>query len=298
MGALGSCYGFGVRSSLPLTYLRDGDGEPLDVVPGEVAAGPDDELLQDWRPPAVPFHASLYGDGTTYRLWVADTGWLGIDPHASRIVVPAEGDPLRIEERLWGMPALLCFIARGDVPVHAAAVEINGQAVVLAAPGRFGKTTLLSALAGEGLRVLTEDLACMRATSDGAWLVPGPAMLRLRRDVADRVLPTRFREVGRDDERVHLADGADRGDCSPVPVSALVLLRDDDGPPRLASMDAVAALADLWKVSFRLPRDADRARCFGGLADLVGVVPLFELRRRLSLDDLPATVAVLRELVR
>lgn len=297
MATAGTCFGYQIRSPRSFAYLRGGEGEPLDVVPG--VAGPLDgeELLQDWRPPRVPFHASLYGDGSRYRLWIPDTGWLGVEPAAPRIVVPEDAAPLRVEERVWGMPALLCFLARGDLPVHAAAVEIRGQAVVLAAPGRFGKTTLLSALAREGLRVLTEDLACVRLTGGQAALVPGPAMLRPRRDVADRVLPPGFHEVGRDDDRVHLADGADRGDCAPVPISALVLLRDDEGPPRLSAVDAAAALPDLWQVSFHLPRDDDRARCFGAVADLAGSVPVFDLRRRLCLDDLPATVAVLLELV-
>lgn len=292
----GTCFGYAIRSPRSFAYLRGGDGQPLDVVPGVAAPLDGEELLQDWRPPRVPFRASLYGDGARYRLWIPDTGWLGVDPAASRIVVPEDADPLRVEERVWGMPALLCFLSRGDVPVHAAAVEIQGQAVMLAAPGRFGKTTLLSALAREGLRVLTEDLACVRVVGGHAVLVPGPAMLRLRRDIADQVVPPGFLQLGRDDDRVHLADGADRGDCAPLPISALVFLRDDGGPPRLSAVDPASALPDLWQVSFHLPRDDDRARCFSAVADLAGSVPMFDLRRRLCLDDLPATVSVLLEL--
>ena len=295
MKGSGTCFGYGIESPLRHTYLRGGVGERLEVVPGCAPPLPGERLLQDWRPPQVPFHASLHGDGVCFRLWIPDTGWIGIDPRVPRIVVPEGADPLRLEERLWGMPALLCFLARGDVPIHAAGVEIGGRAVILAAPGRFGKTTLLAALAGRGLRVLTEDLACVRPVDDHAAVVPGPAMLRLRTDVADHVAPRTFREVGRDDDRVHLADGADRGDCAPVPLAAVVFLRDDDGPPRLQPMDPAAVLPDLWQVSFHLPRDEDRARCFRSLADLAGRAPLLELRRRLHLDDLDATVDALLE---
>ncbi len=292
----GTCFGYEVRSDLPFSYLRGGRGDSLTVSAGTVGPLEDEELLQEWCPPSVPFRASLLGNGRTYRLWVENTGWMGIDPANSSIVVPEHADPLRVEERLWGMPALLCFLDRGDVPLHAAAVEVDGCAVLVAAPGRFGKTTLLSALAGRGLRVLTEDLACVRTDAGASWVVPGPAMLRLRRDVADAVLPMGYQEVGRDDDRVHLAAVSDRGDCAPVPVHALLFLRENDGPPRLSAADPGASLPDLWQVSFHLARDGDRARCFRGLADVAGSVPLFDLWRRRELDDLPATMDQILEL--
>ena len=69
----------------------------------------------------------------------------------------------RREARLFGLPAALCFMTRGDVAVHAAAVDVDGSALLLAAPGRFGKTTLAAAFAGEGFRLLAEDTACYRS---------------------------------------------------------------------------------------------------------------------------------------
>ena len=136
---------------------------------------------------------------------------------AGRVEVPADGG-LRTEERLWGIPALFCFRARGDLPLHAAAVETEGGAVPVAAPRTYGKTTMAAAFhrAGAGSWPRTP-----RASGwDGAAaIVPGPAMLRVRLDVAERLDLPRARLLGEDAERAHYALDAP-GDCEPVPLRA------------------------------------------------------------------------------
>lgn len=285
----GTCFGYQVHSPEPFTFLRRGGGDRLDVA-WEAVEPVGGELVYQWGPPRVATWAGLYGLGDRHELVVDGVGSIGIEPRRPRLSVPTCDDLLRLEERLWGVPMLLCFVRRGDVPLHAAAVEVDGEAVVLAAPTRFGKSTLLAALARDGLRLLTEDLACLRLEAEGASIVPGPAMLRLRRDIADRVAPAHFHEVGRDGDRLHLVDGRDAGTGDPVPIRAVVLLRDDQCSPTLEHISPVQALADLWSVSFHLPTPADRARCFRDVTDLAARLPLFALRRRLGLTDLPATI--------
>ena len=63
---------------------------------------------------------------------------------------------------------MLCFRARGDTALHAAAVEVDGQAVVLGAPGTFGKTTLAAAFHAAGHRLLSEDTTCIRGVRGAA----------------------------------------------------------------------------------------------------------------------------------
>ena len=77
-------------------------------------------------------------------------------------------------------------MARGDLAVHAAAVDVDGSALLLAAPGRYGKTTLAAAFAGQGYRLLAEDTTCYRPSSDPSVL-PGLAMLRIRPDVHEHL---------------------------------------------------------------------------------------------------------------
>jgi hypothetical protein len=296
-GALATCFGFEVHSPLSFEYLREGTGQPLEIAErdGE-RAGPVGRLVLEWLPgPEVPYHGRLYANGTDgetrYSFWHGGAGWFFVEP--GRIVLPPAREGFRREERLWGIPALLSFLARGDFPLHAAAVEVDGAAIVIAAPRTFGKTTLAAGFLQAGHRILTEDLACLRLSAEPA-VVPGPAMLRLRLDVAERLELASARAVGRSDDRVHLAlDPSGRGDCRPVPVRAVVLLKHSDDGLRLERVPPAEALRDLWAVSFRLPTPSDSARCFDGLVELAHHVPLWNLFHSLRLEDLPTAVELL-----
>jgi hypothetical protein len=291
MTARGACYGFEVRSALPFAYLREGPGAPLEVTaPAPEGPRPGDRLLLDWRPTdELPLEAELYSDGAGFRLRVGDGGWFSVEPDAGRIEVPAH-DRLRTEERLWGIPALLCFRARGDLPLHAAAVETDGGAVLLAAPRTYGKTTMAAAFHRRGSRVLSEDTSCVRLGGEPA-IVPGPAMLRVRHDVAEHLELARARRLGEDEERVHYALD-EPGDCFPVPLHAVVFLAESDGDPGLEPVGRPEAIRDLWALSFRLPTEEDVARSFAGVTDLASAVPAFRLRRPLALERLDDDVSL------
>jgi len=278
----GACYGFGVSSSVPLEYLRDGSGDPLEIAAqADEGPRPEDVLLVEWEPaPERPLEARLYSDGESFRLWIGDGGWFSVNPAAGRIDVPADGG-IRREERLWGIPALLCFLARGDLPLHAAAVEVDGGAVIVAAPRTYGKTTMAAAFHRAGHRVLSEDTTCVRLGSEPA-VVPGPAMLRVRQDVATGLELPSVRRVGESEDRVHYALEAP-GDCEPVPVRAVVFLDVAEDDPALEPVHRGDAIRDLWALSFRLPTEEDVARSFAGATDLAAAVPVLRLRRPLEL---------------
>src|SRR5688572_17884347 len=117
--ARGTCFGFQITSSLPLRYLRSGGGETLKIEIGEQGPPPgaDDKAVLHWTPPAAPLDARLFGDESAYRLWIERSGWFDIDIPHGRITVPGSDEPIRREERLWGIPSVLAFAARGDVPL-------------------------------------------------------------------------------------------------------------------------------------------------------------------------------------
>ena len=291
----GTCFGFDVRSPLAFHYLRGGVGEPLDVSSASAAPDDDDgELLLEWQQsPRFPLAGRLIRGAPGFRLWVDTWGWFLVDPDAPRVTIPETVNEVRREERLWSIPAMLCFLRRGDSALHAAAVEVDGEAIVLAAPGTFGKTTLAAAFHAAGHRLLSEDTTCLR-TSGTPSVVPGPAMLRLRHDVAERLELPNATAVGTvEDDRVHLAiDPAVRGDCSPIPLRAIVLLRQSDQGRglQIQRADPAQAVRDLWALSFRLPTAADRTRCFTAAAELARMVPVWSVHRPLTMRDLPATV--------
>ena len=285
----GVVFGYEVGSPLASTYLRAGRGDPLVV--DEVDPGPEPgvEPILEWRPrPDTPFQARLHGDPGRYGVWIDGMGGFGVEPDVPRITVPPSADAVRREERLWGVPAALCFSRRGDLPLHAGAIDVAGRALVFCGPGRFGKTTLATAFLRAGHRVLSEDLVCVRQTDRGPAVLPGPAMLRVRPDVAERLGPIDgTREVLRDGERVHLAmeDGL-RGSGDPVPLAGIVILKRGLPEITLYRVEPERFLPELFSVSFNLPSDIERARSFGGVVDLAGSTPLWLLDRPLEFATL------------
>jgi hypothetical protein len=69
-----------------------------------------------------------------------------------------------------------------------------------------------------------------------------------------------------------------------------VFLRLDEGEGTIERAAPATALPDVWALSFKLPSDAARARCFSSAAELVDRVPVWNLRRALRYDTLPALV--------
>jgi hypothetical protein len=299
----GTCYGFTVRSDLDLIYLRDGgDGPPLRVqVVTEPDPGHEGDPVQEWLPrEGHPFHARLFREGDRWRFWVEGVGSYRVDPAASTIEIPVETPSIGVEERLWGIPAVLCFMESGDHSLHASAVQLGDRAIAFGAPGRFGKTTMAAALVAAGHRLLSEDSTDVRVSADRIDIVPGPAMLRVRKDAFDRLdLPNTDR-VSEDEDRVHLAlRGEARGSCDPVPLAGVMLLRPggDDDPVRIERVDPEAAIPDLWALSFKFATDEGRAACFDRLATLTATVPIWNLTRPLRFERLDEVVRAVTEVI-
>src|SRR5918994_14580 len=140
--SIGTCYGFGIDSDLQFQFLRGGEGQRLEVIVSDVqpdATGA--ALVQEWSSAdgTSPL-ARLYARDGVYLLWSFAVGWLTIDPHAPSISVPHTPFLISREQITLITATLLCFHARGDVGLHACSVDIGGEAIVFAAPGKFGKT--------------------------------------------------------------------------------------------------------------------------------------------------------------
>lgn len=287
-----SVFGFAVRSALAWQFLRHGGGtDPLEVVEDEKRGDPGSgDLLGEWplQGTAYPAHARLFRIPHGYEYWTSDAGRFRIDLAHGRVEVPALGDPLLREQRLHGMPMILSFLSRGDVSLHAAAVEVASRAVILAAPSRYGKSTLALAFQRAGHRVLSEDLICCRPATSEA--IPGPALLRIRPDVFHHDLPDGLFVVAERPDRIFVGFDAERGGTSaPLHIQAIVFLR-EASELAVKEVSRAAALKDLWRLSFRTGTEADRADSFQKLAALAGSVAAFNVYRPLVLGSLDKTV--------
>lgn len=274
------------------------------VVAERDGLGPNGDVVAVWQPrPDNPFHGRLHQRDGGFAFWASDAGWYDIAPGEAKVHVSPDVDPLLRELRLFGIPAAVCAFAMGDLPLHAAAADVDGMGILFGGPSRHGKTTLAAGFAAAGHRLLAEDT--IRCTIGSPALVhPGPAVVRLRADVAPH-LPlggTNERDALPADEsgrvpRIFSAES--RGSGEPLPLAAVILLLGGADRVELTPMAPEDAVRDLFALAFRLPTASSRAATFGRVADLVAGVEVLGLRRPVTIDALPDVVdAVVERLAR
>jgi hypothetical protein len=250
-------------------------------------------LIASWIDPPAAGQPSirLYADGDTYWLWIERGGWTRIELAAEarpRIVLSAAGDPTAREEHLWTTPISLCLLHRGDLVLHAAAVDVGGESIVIAAPGGTGKSTLAAAFVQAGHRLLSEDVTCIRSTGAPS-VVPGPALLRLRPDVLSHVSLPAVTVIRQIRSRVTFAlDHHQRGECAPVPLRAMFIIDAERAGGEL--LPPAEAIRRLWPMAFRLPLHNWTATCFAQLAQVVRTITVRTFPRLRTLEELPRAV--------
>ena len=235
-------------------------------------------MLQEWSSPDAPRHPMrVYRDGELYRV-SSDLGWFTVDPAAPSIAVPDTELDIGREQIATVTGMLLCFHAAGDTGLHAAAVEVDGEAIVLAAPGTFGKTTLAAAFWRAGHRVLTEDLVCLRSRPDPrrAGASDDPAASRRGRalDLPDAKVSSRRRAGSVSHSQTPAEEPPTRSHSRrrhPAPRS--------EGGSRLEAASKPDAIRDLWTLCGLFPTEEDYARRFAAVGDLVEAVPVYNLFR-------------------
>jgi hypothetical protein len=279
-----SVYGYDVDSAVPLRRLNPAPGSrgKLRVVParGPVAdrEGRVTGFLEtdDGRP---VFVVAEVPDGCL--IWCARSGAYLVDPASGTIEAEANGDPELFEHRLLSSAVCTLLSLRGDLVLHAAAVEIAGGAVVFCAPTGRGKSTLARALGELGAPVLSEDGVVIAREADG-WLVhPGARGVRIR-------------PPGRAD-----APGLLQPDPGPAPqprpLTRLVALEPRGEDLRLDVLDAVLALPRLASNLVHTGGRESVAASFQLLADVCARVEVMSLILPDSLERLSAAAATLMD---
>lgn len=298
MSIAGTCLGWSIDSDLHFEFLRPGLGEEtLEVEEWDPGEHPSQggQLLVRWQPREEgAFHGSVHrmSDGQL-TIETSDAGWLRLSPHAMRLDVPRDIDPITREVRLLTTPMLLLAAIKGRTSLHASCVEIGGRAVAIAAPGGSGKTTLAGALLRRGHGLLAEDVTII---DESGLVLPGPDLLRLRPDVAARILGAPNLEVVHESaERIMVRSSTDRSE--PVPLSAIVFLKDGDRCTHERRVDP-GRIADLWQVGFHFPNVSDRGRAFKVLTTLANTIPTYDLQRPLQWESMEWSMDVIEGLAK
>jgi hypothetical protein len=180
---VGSVYGYDLVSEIPLRRLN-----PMPGPRGELEVVRSDEAITDLVG-RLTGYLEAPGEGAYYAVAEVERGCLIccsrsgnflVDPRRDRIEVEAKDDPELLEHRILSAAVCMLLSLRGELVLHAAAVEIGDSAVVFCGPTGRGKSTLVRALGELGAPILSED-GVVIAPEDGGWTVhPGARGVRIR----------------------------------------------------------------------------------------------------------------------
>jgi hypothetical protein len=190
------------------------------------------------------------------------------------------------------MLALLCRAA-GRVALHAAAVVVDGRAVLLCGLSEAGKSTAAAAFARDGFDVLSDDVCAIDDAGETLLVLPAAPRVRLWPDSAAllygeaNALPPLTPTWGK--LYLDLLDPP-RFARAPVPAGALYLL--GSGEAGVTAMRGAEAIALLVGSSF-FPECASvesRRRDFEVASRFVAQAPVARIPARLAPDELVARV--------
>jgi hypothetical protein len=291
--AAGSLFGYELVSAFPLRRLLDAPGPRgrLELRrSAELPAATGESLVHAWTDAGVSF--TLTRAANALRATCSVTGEFVVDGAAGLVHArPADGPDEAWEHRIVATAIPLLLAERGDVVLHAAAVDVGGRAVVVAGPPRRGKSTIAAAAASLGHGVVAEDGAAIELAPTGALLWPGPAGIRVRADVAEAFgLAGEGRGPGK---RTLLVERPANG-AAPLPVAAVALLAERAAMPSLTPIGPTAAVPLL--VPNLIFGGSDRlADAFRAAARLVTFARVYRCRLPDGLARLPAALQRLLE---
>ncbi len=186
------------------------------------------------------YHYTHLADGSTYVRWDG-VGEFLVSSGGTRITCSADQGPHSesFQVYLLGQALSFALIKRGFEPLHATAVEIDGQAIAFLGPGGTGKSTLAACFVQAGNRMLTDDLLILQEGDRGLVAYPGPARIKLLPQVAAQFLPGVARTGARMNpgtEKLIIPLAASQVVQGPIPLHAiynLACLTDQDQSPTI-----------------------------------------------------------------
>jgi hypothetical protein len=280
---MSSLYGFEVKSDLPLLRLNSAAGTRGELRI-EAAASPHE------RPDRAPVSALVTDDGHCwYASYELDDGRCLVelppaasfllDPADGRVVVDSEASDAELREHRIVSSAVCTLLSmRGDLVLHASAVEAGGRAVLFCGPTQRGKSTLARALGESGRRLLGEDGIAIELGDREPVAFPGARGVRVRR--CD----------GNNQAHTDLLPDPGSGEPDPCPVGAVVLLGERGRGLTVEPLEQARALALLTPNLVHSGSREAIGAAFANLARLLSSTPAFAASLPDDLAALPTSV--------
>ena len=225
-------YGLRLRSDFPLPAASVSDDGEVDLIvryrreiPRPVAPPPP-VITVDWQ-------QVEQGWLLRYHTRTDEVLEFAFNPEASRIEIRCTMPEMTddITALLVGAGLASALHLRGIPILHAAAVVVDGRAILVAGMSGAGKSTLTAALVAKGVPLLAEDLAVLTLGEEDISVQAGYPRLRLCPDatsVAGKAAPDLPRVFGAfipDDKRwVHAADLPGGFHAAPALLGGIYLL--------------------------------------------------------------------------
>lgn len=278
---MGSLYGFEIESELPLRRLNRAQGTrgTLSVVAaGAPLLEPESEPIDALEDDTGRRWYASYETEAGYLLTLPPTGSFLLEPLEQRVTVDArDGDLELLEHRLASSAICTLLAMRGDLVLHASAVQVARRAVLFCGPTGRGKSTLARTLGEAGHPVLGEDGVAVELGEDGPVVYPGARGIRVRVPAANGGANTDL-----------VADPAP-GEPTPCSVAAVALLGERGGESlSVEPLEPPRALALLTSHLVHSGSREEIAAAFERLARLLHTVPAFRAGLPDDLAALPA----------
>lgn len=216
-----------------------------------------------------------------------------------------EVDPIAgVPDRLIALPLLGTVVAallvrRGLSVLHASAVSVEGQAVIVLGHKGAGKSTTATTLVTSGCQLVSDDVVALQRENNGFLILPAYGLVKLWKDSARQLDPSGGRRLWQLHEAVDKAHFqlGDNLAAAPLPVARLYLLErgSEPGVAKMPASQALpAALEHAYMARFGVDGFAGTLpQHFAMLGELAGA----GLIRRLTvpddltrLDEIPALV--------
>jgi hypothetical protein len=266
---------------LPELALRPASPEPdVEIVLAEIAGIPS----VDGVPQTVDGAASFSIPGVAAYSVVEGRKLL---------VDPASGADLKnVRLYLLGSAMGLLLHQRGIFPLHANAVEIDGEAFAFMGPSGAGKSTLAAWFHDRGFRVVADDVCAIHFNGQRQPRVSeGLPRLRLWKSALDATgrRDTQFqRSYAGDDEwdKYDVPLGHGGGSNGLLPLAAVYLLG-SGGEFSIENLDGIAAVDAIFANTYRgqYLDGAEQARIhWQSSLNLISTTPTFTLSRQWGFD--------------